>query len=114
MQSNSLYKTPINSRRNWLNKSNSLNNIFSKSSSKRVFKIRERLFNHNTLSLLSSTKYDSNFNSNYNNFKTNYTSMIKNLITNDVDLKKEKKSRIKSDDFDVTNRLSSTVYKLLG
>ena len=103
MQSNSLYKTPINSRRNWLNKSNSLTNIFPKYLSKRVYKIRERLFSHNTLSLLSSSKHDSNFNSNYNNFKTNYTSMIKNLITNDVDLNKEKKSGIKSLDNLFTN-----------
>ena len=96
MQSNISYKTPINSRRNWLNKSNSLSNLIQNSSNKKVYKIRERLYSPNTLSILSSKKDEHKFNSNFNNFKTNYFSMMKNLILNDVALDEEKKSGIKS------------------
>ena len=98
MQSNISYKTPINSRRNWLNKSNSLTNLIQNSSNKKVYKIRERLYSPNTLSILSSKKSEHKFNSNFNNFKTNYFSMMKNLILNDVALDEEKKSGIKSID----------------
>ena len=90
MQSNISYKTPINSRRNWLNKSNSLSNLIQNSSNKKVYKIRERLYSPNTLSILSSKKDEHKFNSNFNNFKTNYFSMMKNLILNDVALDEEK------------------------
>jgi len=96
MQSNFSYKTPINSRRNWLNKSNSLSNFIPYSSSKKVYKIKERLYSPNSLSILSSKKNEPKFNSNFNNFKTNYFSMMKNLILNDVDLNENKNSGIKS------------------
>ena len=94
MEINILY-TPC-SKRNRFNTNNSFNNLFYKSASQKVYKIKERLFSSNSLSLISSKKTKSKFNSNFNNFKSNYTSMIKNLITNDVDVNKNKKSGLNS------------------
>ena len=113
MQSNISYKTPINSRRNWLNKSNSLSYLIQNSSNKKVYKIRERLYSPNTLSILSSKKNEHKFNSNFNNFKTNYFSMMKNLILNDVALDEEKKSGIKSLDnlFNSITHLKKNISK---
>ena len=103
MQSSIIYKTSINSRRNVLNKSNSLNNLFPKSANKEEYKFRQQLIFVNSLSIKPSRKYNSNFNSNYNNYKTNYSSMIQNLISNDVDLKEGNKPGIKSLDNLFTN-----------
>ena len=103
MQSSIIYKTSINSRRNVLNKSNSLNDLFPKSANKEEYKFRQQLIFVNSLSIKPSRKYNTNFYSNYNNYKTNYSSMIQNLISNDVDLKEGNKSGIKSLDNLFTN-----------
>lgn len=103
MQSSIIYKTSINSRRNVLNKSNSLNNLFPKSANKEEYKFRQQLIFVNSLSIKPSRKYNTNFYSNYNNYKTNYSSMIQNLISNDVDLKEGNKPGIKSLDNLFTN-----------
>ena len=96
-----LYKTLINTGRNKFNKNNSLSNIFSKSASKKIYKINDRLYSPNTLSILS--KNDLNFNSNFNNFKSNYNIMLQNILSNDVGLNDEKKLEIESLDNLFTN-----------
>ena len=96
-----LYKSLTNTGRNKLNKSNSIGNIFPQSTSKKIYKINDRLYSPNTLSLL--TKNDLNVNSNFHNFKSNYNIMIHNLLSNDVDLNDEKKLGIESLDSLLTN-----------
>ena len=96
-----LYKTLINTGRNKFNKNNSLSNIFPKSASKKIYKINDRLYSPNTLSILS--KNDLNFNSNFNNFKSNYNIMLQNILSNDVGLNDEKKLEIESLDNLFTN-----------
>ena len=95
MQKNILYKTPLNSRKIALYKNNSYTNIFPKSANKIVYKIRERLFTPNSLSLLKN-KINSKINSNFTSFKSNYKNMMKNLLSYDVDLNEEKNQGIKS------------------
>ena len=87
------FNTPINLIKKGFNKSNSLNNFFPKTTSNKIYKIRERYFSPNSLSIITTPK--NKFNPNFNNFKTNYTSLLESLKANDVDLK-EKKLDIKS------------------
>ena len=107
MQNNILNKTPLNSRNTALYKNHSYRNIFQKSDDKIIYKIRERLYNPKSLSILSSNRNNSNFNSNINIFKTNYINMMKNLISKDIDLNDEKNLGIKS-----FNNLSTNIKNL--
>ena len=110
MQKNILYKTPLNSRKIALYKNNSYTNIFPKSANKIVYKIRERLFTPNSLSLLKN-KINSKINSNFTSFKSNYKNMMKNLLLYDVDLNEEKNQGIKSLDNLITTMKNSLSVK---
>ena len=87
------FNTPINLIKKGFNKSNSLNNFFPKTTSNKIYKIRERYFSPNSLSIITTTK--NKFTSNFNSFKTTYFTIMESLKSNDVDLK-EKKLGIKS------------------
>ena len=88
MKSDIKFNSPINLIKNDFNKSNSLTNFFPKTTTNKFYKIRERLFSPNSLSLMSSTK--NKFTSNFNSFKTTYFTIMQNLKSNDVDLKETK------------------------
>ena len=88
MKSDIKFHTPINLIKNDFNKSNSLTNFFPKTTTNKFYKIRERLFSPNSLSLMSSTK--NKLTSNFNSFKTTYFTIMQNLKSNDVDLKETK------------------------
>ena len=91
-----IIKTPFNSRKKMI-KNLSCNNYDSKGNIKTIFKLRERLFSPNTLSLLSNKNY---------NLSRNFLNLWKNPTLNSRNMKQIKKSHFKSYD----NNKYETIY----